>query len=474
MTSFSTLLTTFIDQKNISIHPLTRYCNLDRSTMYKYLNGKRLPPKQELVERIADYMRLSPSEHEDLITAWTIAQIGEKTYYNRKNVENFILNFPDVTKIDPLTLSSYTGIGSTDCPACKALTSQAVINDALSRMILAESEKKKGRLALLLQPDNDYLFHFLTGLGEAECTLSIEQILCLNNSGQPENSSGSFNLRYLQKILPLYIRALDYHIYYYYDRVESHFSGFNGLSCLILTGSAALACTSDFQTGIFYSQPETVELLWKLFQDYKEKCTLLFHPFRSLSDELNMLQNIGQDADVSYCIQPEPCLVPFITPDLVEKYIRPDLPDRDALISTLNSYLDQRGKAILSENFHIYHTQKGIRSFLDTGKIYEIPEGICLPFAPEDRTLLITRLLKESCGNYQLLQGPLQYLPHNFHLFVTASGGYLLFSNRLNQTIYLLFDEPGLLASFLDYLEHLDVKYLCSDHETKAFIQKLL
>ena len=223
--------------------------------MYKYLNGKRLPPKQALVERIADYMRLSPSEYEELITAWKIAQVGEENYYNRRNVENFILNFPDVSKIDPVILSSASGSAETESgktsAGCQALTSQTMVNNALSRMILKEAAKENGRLALLLQPDNEYLFHFLSSLGESECTLSIEQILCLNNSSQLDKNHQSPNLMYLQAVLPLYIRALDYTIYYYYDNVESHFSSFNGLSCLILTSDAAVACTSDYRTGSF-------------------------------------------------------------------------------------------------------------------------------------------------------------------------------------------------------------------------------
>ena len=212
MTNFSTLLSSFIEAKSIQIYPLTQYCNLDRSTMYKYINGKRLPPRQELVERIADYMRLSPSEHDELLTAWKIALIGEEDYYNRKNAENFILNFPDVSKIDPLILSSFSVSSGTENPDplsdCQALSSQTAINHAVSQTILREAEKEDGRLALLLQPDNDYLFHFLTSLGESECTLSIEQILCLNNSSQLDKSYHSLNLLYIQNELPLYIRAL--------------------------------------------------------------------------------------------------------------------------------------------------------------------------------------------------------------------------------------------------------------------------
>lgn len=474
MTSFSALLSALVEQKNIQIYPLTQYCSLDRSTMYKYLNGKRLPPKQALVERIADYMRLSPSEYEELITAWKIAQIGEENYYNRRNVENFILNFPDVSKIDPVILSSASGSAETESgktsAGCQALTSQTMINNALSRMILKEAAKENGRLALLLQPDNEYLFHFLSSLGESECTLSIEQILCLNNSSQLDKNHQSPNLMYLQAVLPLYIRALDYTIYYYYDNVESHFSSFNGLSCLILTSDAAVACTSDYRTGISYSQTETVQLLWELFRSYKGKCSPLFHPIRSVTDELNMLQTLGQSTEVNYAVQPEPCLMPFITPDMVEKYVYPELPDRETLVPMLTDFLAFQKKGILSNHFHVYHTLDGICSFLATGKISEIPEGLCAPFSPEDRKLLITRMLENPQKNYQLLRGPLQYLPHNFHLYVSPSGGYLLFTNRLNQTVYLLFEEPGLLASFLDYLNNLDVNCLYTSEQSRRLI----
>lgn len=475
MTSFSALLSSFIEEKKIQIYPLTQYCNLDRSTMYKYLNGKRLPPKQELVERIADYMRLSPSEREELTTAWMIAQVGEEAYYNRRNVEKFILNFPDVSKIDPLHLSSPAETPDHNVPAdCQALISQTTVNNAVWRLILSESKKENGRLALLLQPDNDYLFHFLTSLGESECSLNIEQILCLNSSSQLNKSNQSLNLLYLQAVLPLYIRALNYRIYYYYDNVESHFSSFNGLPCLILTSETAVACTADYRTGIYYSQPETVQLLWKLFQEYKEKCSLLFHPVSSVIDELNMMHSLGQSREANFAIQPEPCLVPFLTPDLVEKYVYKNLPERGKLVTMLNDYLAHQGKQILSESFWIYHTLEGIRSFLDTGKLYEIPEGLCEPFSPEDRSLLISRMLENPKKNYRLLRGPLQLLPHNFHLYVSPSGGYLLFTNRLNQTVYLLFEEPGLLALFLDYLNNIDVKYLYSYEQMQDMIKSQL
>lgn len=475
MSQFSTLLAEYISQKNIQVYPLTQYCSLDRSTMYKYINGKRLPPRRELVEKIADYMRLSPTEHEKLLTAWKIEDIGADAYYNRQNVRDFILNFPDVSKIDPIAPLPTLSTADDDIfPECKALNSQTDVNSVICRIILKETRKPKGRLALLLQPDNDYLFHFLTSLGEPECSLRIEHILCLNNTPQLNKGSQSANLQYLQKVLPLYIRALNYSIYYYYDNVESHFSSFNGLSCLVLTEDAAVACTSDYQSGILYTQTDSVNLLWNIFREYKENCSLLFHPVCSIVEELEMVQSMQTDSDSVYVLQPEPCLSPFLTLDLVEKYLYPDLPDRKALISILSDFLADRNKTVLQKNFHIMLTLEGVREFLKTGRVYEIPQGICPPFEKEDRKLLISRILSDAPGNYRIVKDSLQILPNNLHLLVCSSGGYLLFTNRLDQTVYLVFEEPGLLSAFRDYLSSLDPEFLYTTEQSSALLRKLL
>lgn len=475
MSRFSTLLSDYISQKGIQVYPLTQYCNLDRSTMYKYINGKRLPPRQELVEKISDYMRLSPSEHEKLITAWKMEEIGTDAYYNRQNVRDFILNFPDVSKINPVVLSSSSAVDTAgDLPECQALTSLTAVNSAVCRIILHESEKENGRLALLLQPDNEYLFHFLASLGESGCSLTIEHILCLNNAPQLNKGSQSSNLQYLQKVLPLYIRALDYRIYYYYDSVESHFSSLNGFPCLILTKDCAVACTSDYQSGIFYSHPDTVHLLWNLFHHYRETCSLLFHPISSILEELAMVDSMQTDAGKTYLLQPEPCLAPFLTPDLVEKYLYPDLPNRETLILTLSEFLEKRRRKILQPDFRILLTVDGIREFLKTGRVYEIPQGICPPFESEDRKLLVSRILSDTPGNYLLLRGELQILPHNLHLLACSSGGYLLFTNRLDQTVYLVFEEPGLLSAFLDYLGSLEPEQLYTAEQSAKILKDLI
>lgn len=474
MNTFSGLLNSLVHQKDISVYPMTQYCGIDRTLMYRYLNGKERPADQSVVERMADFMRLSPSESEELLTAWQIEKIGWRKWNSRRNVEGFLLNFPDISRFSAAASEQNFSQAAALYPDCRALPTQTSLNHVVSQIIMEECQKNHGHLCLMLQPEYDYLSHLLSGLGEAGHQISIEHILCLENSPQNDRNSHDHNLDYLQKLLPLYISALDYNVYYYYDTVESHFSNLNGFSCLILTSSCAVTCTSDFRTGILNGKPEIVQMLQDHFNTCREKCSPFFSPAHSIQDTCDMSMKFFSEDEEYYSLQPEPCLIPFLTPDLVNRLVLPDIPRREELIPLLNEFLKRRRLMISDENYHVFHTRAGIRRFMETGRIYEIPEELYLPFPPEDRKLLLYRFSQFIPERYRILRGPLESLPQNFHLWVSASHGYLMFTNRKKESIYLTFTEPGLLTAFTDYLQNIDKKYLFTAAESHSFIEELL
>lgn len=59
MSEFSDLLSSYIDEKKIKVYALLEYCNLDRSTMYKIINGK---PKSQFRSCISKNHRVSASD----------------------------------------------------------------------------------------------------------------------------------------------------------------------------------------------------------------------------------------------------------------------------------------------------------------------------------------------------------------------------------------------------------------------------
>lgn len=260
MSEFSDLLSQFIRQKDVKVYSMVKYCKLDRSTMYKLINGKRNPPSIEIFDRIAEFMHLTPLEYSEFKEAYYITTIGKETYYQRKNVEDFIINFPDSSplSITPLPLQSNTTAPEEAFPTCLALTSRLEIEQLLHHLLTEEARKEHGRIALFLQPDNDFLFSLLSSLKNTSDSLHIEHVLCLNKSGQLNKKHKLYNLTYLKKILPMYIYGLNYHPYYFYDDIQSHHYNFNGFSYLILVGEYAVTCTSDYQYGILYHDEKSL------------------------------------------------------------------------------------------------------------------------------------------------------------------------------------------------------------------------
>lgn len=97
MSEFSKILSYFVKSRDISVSAMVKYCGLDRSTMYKFINGKRTPASRALVEKMAEYMNLNPVETGELLEAYHITEIGEDTYYSRKGVLDFILSFNGIS-----------------------------------------------------------------------------------------------------------------------------------------------------------------------------------------------------------------------------------------------------------------------------------------------------------------------------------------------------------------------------------------
>ena len=60
MSKFSQLLSQYIQEKNVRIYSLAEYCGIDRSLMYKIVHGKRTPGSASAVDKIADYLHLTP------------------------------------------------------------------------------------------------------------------------------------------------------------------------------------------------------------------------------------------------------------------------------------------------------------------------------------------------------------------------------------------------------------------------------
>ena len=95
MVPFAQILSRLMDEKNITVNELARYTSIDRSSVYKIVNGTRKPSGRKMVEQIADQMTLADRERDDLIDSYYLSVLGERNYYGWKQItEMFTEEFP--------------------------------------------------------------------------------------------------------------------------------------------------------------------------------------------------------------------------------------------------------------------------------------------------------------------------------------------------------------------------------------------
>lgn len=482
MSEFSAILEKFIKEKNVKIYSMVKYCNLDRSAMYKLMNGKRKPPAPEVFHKMAEFLRLTPLEYDAFKNAYEITLVGSDLWYQRRNVEDFILNFPSGSVFpSPLSApraSDYANGSPENTVKGNAITNRFEFEHTLHDILVAEAGKASGKVALLLQPDSVFPFSLLVSLNSKETPLRIEHTFCLSNAAQLTADHKCYNLSYLKRILPLYMSNMNYHPYYFYDDIQPHYYNFNGFPYMILTSTHAILCTSDYKNGILFHDSAILKMLWQLYDSYQNKCSKLFHVTHSVLDECTAFGSMNWDSDVSYLIQPEPCLIPHITREIFENAINPSISKHPAMFDFLWDYITFTKTKLSEKNLHVYHTKAGVQAFAETGRISEIPDEVYRPFTVPERIELLEQFMNQcSDCNSRLLKAPLKDIPASLHLCINESSGYLLFgtSHSANeQNVYLVLEEPGLLSAFYDYAESLDDKKLYSSAETAAFLQSVI
>ena len=174
MSVFSDMLKNYIHEKDVKVGALAHYCQLERSTIYKFINGKHEPMSAELVEQIAYFIKLTPLETHQLRESWKMARMGKDAYYIRKSVEHFLCDFPNKSTPPSCDFTPpHANLVKRLSPTqnCLLLNSRQAIDSSVHQILLSEAAKPNGKIALFLQPDYPFLLHLLSTIQPEACIL---------------------------------------------------------------------------------------------------------------------------------------------------------------------------------------------------------------------------------------------------------------------------------------------------------------
>ncbi len=474
MSEFSQLLSQHIHNKEIKTYALAQYCGLDRSNMYKVINGKRKPVSKEIVHKICKFMHLSPAEEMEMQEAYLITLAGPENYYRRKEVLHFFSDFrlSDVSvpaanyKLKAVSISSETAI----------LNTPAETNRALLHIIAAELSREDGYIRMLIQPDYEFLINILAAEDQGTLGVHIDHIICLNNNPNLTHYHNNYNLHCLKQILPLYGSRYSYNCYYYYDSIASKISSYSLFPYVIITSECACLLTADCQRGYITQHADSISMFSRIFDEYLKGSSTLFKRIDNLFEQFNYIEDVLKNCHSGYSFQMMPCFTPFITPELMDKCIVHNFPERERFIGMFSQYI----KNVLSVHAHgttsYIFSFDGIKHFIETGEISEYPSYIYIPLQMQDRIYLVKQLI-QSCQtqNYRMLKENIGCLDNELYLYVTQYNGYLMFSPPpYSNQIYLNIEEPSLLFTFFDFCENLDSSMFFSKEDAVEQLKHLL
>ena len=481
MSVFSDLLKNYIHEKKVKVMSLAQYCDLERSTIYKFINGKREPMSAELVEQMAYFMKLTPSETYQLKEAWKMVRMGEDAYYICKSIEHFLSDFPNRSSQPSCNLAtSAPDLKEDFSPSqnCLLLNSRQAVDSSVRRILLSEASKKDGRISLFLQPDYPFLLHLLSTIQPAG-TLQIDHIFSLNRTAQFTEAHELYELYYLRNLFPIYMNKLDYRIHCFYTNEISHFKNLSALPYMILTSEYAITCSSDYQMGILYQDSEILQALWNLFRSHQDLCQPVFQTFPIVADDLPSLfqfvANTRASADVSIFIQPEACILPFLRRDLLEEIFNYNIPGADAVISMADTLFIDNMQRIKDEKFIIYFTEYGMTRFLQDGLFEEIPSTFYHPLTVKQR-IRILHEITQCCqnGTYRILKKPLNHLSENLRMALCGNTCSLTYQTNAGEHMCFAITEPFILQIFQDFLTDMDSDVYYTPDEAVAIIDRMI
>ena len=181
--------------------------------------------------------------------------------------------------------------------------------------------------------------------------------------------------------------------------------------------------------------------------------------------------------DSKYILQIDPCIFNHITLDMMKKYVNKDyLAYHNNIVQIFTEYRKQLLRNYQSGGRRTYHTVDGIRKFLETGIVTELPDQVFSPMESRDRVTCIRMLLKSIEQNdYDvLLLKNWPYSTSGFLVDITEQVITFQVKNISGYTVYLLLDIPRFLISFNDFFENV-IDHMCYTHEeTITAIKELL
>lgn len=354
MSKFSELLSTIVEKNNVNKLQLSKKLQIDRSLLYKYLNGQTLPSNC-FVEKISRELCLAPFLNKQLNEAYDITKDGEDIFQRRKIVKEIFSDIHCIQKKPTEYLDTSFNISLADKfenSPITTVTGSTDVNTILKFIVdHAIASEKESDIYIIMQPE----FNFLLGLintvpQNRRNKITFHHAIRFEDIKNGNTiSAGIYNLETFSKILPLAYGCSNdttpnrfYNPYYYYDShamQSQHIMEF--MPYFVASNDYAISISNDCNNALFYSEPNVVNLLKNEFLTLKERMQPLIQKLDNLLDLALFYHNVEHEGNfVATLIRKDPCLFMSIPIRMYESKIKKDIPHREYLSKIMLERVD--------------------------------------------------------------------------------------------------------------------------------------
>ena len=479
MSLFGEHLRALIDHNEVNIYGLAKSSGLERTAIHKIITGGRIP-SDEYVNKLADAMPLSPEERHGLLESFNISKIGEFRHNQRLQVKRIIESIAFIEKESGTSCGSVATSRPPFVNANRTAIGQFAVNSLVKSVIEdAVSLDGAGGVDFIVPESYQYFYHeLLIGYLEHPSFL-IRHIVPFSKKKDFLNDT-NINLSILSHVLPFaFAPGSGYSPYYHYR--EAHDAELTqAMPYFIITSSKKLVLLSgDFNRAALICDSDIVEMYCERFASILERSEPLIRHIGSTVEFLDYCLGIEKElTEHSYWIEPEPCIAPLVTDEMIEAQVRQDIPGREEFVN-----LACRHFGALRENRNrIINvcTTEGLYRVINTGYIYNAPKAIMHPLSSDSvLELLHTLLARISEGKVTLLfTDPSKItMPQNTLVNINKKTGiiFVLHDNEGQDFRAVSLSEESIIEAFADFADSIESSGLVyGESESLAALKSII
>lgn len=271
MNAFASKLQTLLDEKQFKILDLERFTGINRSVLYKYLNGQREPTSVEVVYQIADCLCLNHLQREELTESFYLTRMGPLSYYGRKEVIRF---YQEVSMARDYETSPFLPFASIQLEPKQRIVLNGTqnVNLALEYFLYMAAQQESGEDSIISENlVDDVTLSIIQKIGKQYPDFHCCHLIMLDDSIERtvEQSHQIYNIHMLTKLLPVSPQFPNYQVYYRYGSIQAEKNDPAYLPNVVIAGEYVIQYSSNHRYGIVTRDDAVRELYQKLLMENK-------------------------------------------------------------------------------------------------------------------------------------------------------------------------------------------------------------